>query len=238
MGKYEEALERAKQGLPIDEVFPELKESEDERIRKMLVEQMKRWKKCAEDNNVEQDVKDASAAIAYLEKQKEQKPVISDEAIREGVAHFGITQYQIDYWLKKHINVVDQKPVECIEDSVKFKEGFNAGRESGLRDGQKYVLDNLDSYGLCKPAEWSEEDLQHKSWILECLADGEKKMPEYAEDFQAAYKWLKSLRYKPHWKPSEEQMEALKLIVSNKKHYAPVLHEIALDTLYNDLKKL
>ena len=33
MDRYEEALERAKKGLPIDEVFPELKESEDERIR-------------------------------------------------------------------------------------------------------------------------------------------------------------------------------------------------------------
>jgi len=69
--RYDEALERARAGMPIDEVFPELKEIEDERIRKMLIEQMERWKKMAEDNNVEQDVKDASAAIAYLERQKE-----------------------------------------------------------------------------------------------------------------------------------------------------------------------
>jgi hypothetical protein len=40
----------------------------------MLIEQMIRWKKCAEENNVEQDIKDASDAIAYLERQKEQKP--------------------------------------------------------------------------------------------------------------------------------------------------------------------
>lgn len=38
MDRYEEALERAKQGLPIDEVFPELKESEEERIRKEIVD--------------------------------------------------------------------------------------------------------------------------------------------------------------------------------------------------------
>lgn len=86
-----------------------------------------------------------------------------------------------------------------------------------------------------KPAGWSEEDLQHKSWILECLADGEKKMPEYAEDFQAAYKWLKSLRHKPHWKPSEEQMEALKNIAYGSYQIGdgPVLRE-----LYDNLKKL
>ena len=34
MDRYEEALERAKAGKPMYEVFPELKESEDERIRK------------------------------------------------------------------------------------------------------------------------------------------------------------------------------------------------------------
>lgn len=135
-----------------------------------------------------------------------------------------------------------------------------------------------------KPAEWSEEDLQHKSWILECLADGEKKMPEYAEDFQAAYKWLKSLhfqsrdyaitfwtyldehrpegkmclsngecadiekafiehdwakilryakKYRPSWKPSEEQMEALENSTALTEEQGEALY-----SLVQDLKKL
>ena len=104
--KYEEALERARKGMPIDEVFPELKESEDERIRKALIRFFKNthdWVNLKYDGN---------EIVAYLEKQKEQKPIISDEAIRDGVAHFGITQYQINNWLKKHINVVEQQPAE------------------------------------------------------------------------------------------------------------------------------
>jgi len=80
-----------------------------------------------------------------------------------------------------------------------------------------------------KSAEWSEEDLQHKSWILECLADGERKMPEYAEDFRAAYKWLKSLHPQPHWKPSEEQMEELNKV----RTLNP-----GLDALYQQLKNM
>lgn len=40
MDRYEEAVERAKKGLPIDEVFPELKESEDEKIRKELLKEI------------------------------------------------------------------------------------------------------------------------------------------------------------------------------------------------------
>lgn len=40
------------------------------------------------------------------------KPVISREVIKEGVANFGITQHQIDNWLKKYFNIIDQDPCE------------------------------------------------------------------------------------------------------------------------------
>lgn len=81
------------------------KESEDERIRKALL-------------NAFQESEDSlymvltphrrESFIAWLEKQGQHKPVISDEAIREGVAHFGITQYQISNWLKKYIDIEKQ----------------------------------------------------------------------------------------------------------------------------------
>ena len=82
-------------------------------------------------------------------------------------------------------------------------------------------------------AKWSEEDLRHKSWILECLADGERKVPQYAEDFRAAYKWLESLRSQPHWKPSEEQMEALENSTALTEEQGEALY-----SLVQDLKKL
>ena len=163
------------------------------------------------------------------------------------------------------MNGIEQKPTERIEDSVKFEEGFKTGRESGLRDGQKYVLDNAKSYGLCKPAEWSdtddigwdeafacvtraekfaknEEELQNavtaEKWLKEikfkyCVhpfkqewSEEDKKMlddiiyclpkmamgnvellPSVAEEYANR---LESLRFRFHWKPSEEQMGALK----------------------------
>lgn len=43
--------------------------------------------------------------IAWLEKQGAQKPIVSNNALREGIAHFGVTQYQIDNWLKKYVDV-------------------------------------------------------------------------------------------------------------------------------------
>jgi len=79
---YKEALERAKEYYDVDEdntmqvhargvmeyIFPELAESEDEKIRLMLLDMIKRWLRCAEENNVTNDIKQAKAAIAWLEK--------------------------------------------------------------------------------------------------------------------------------------------------------------------------
>lgn len=65
MDRYEEALERAKQGMPMDEVFPELKESEGERIRKALL-----WHLKADVDFVSNGVTKAEC-LAWLEKLRE-----------------------------------------------------------------------------------------------------------------------------------------------------------------------
>lgn len=85
--KYEQALERCKKEFnfnnlaysheeirqKLERIFPELKESEDERVRKILIEQMERWHECALANNVVQDIKDSADAITWLEKHGERK---------------------------------------------------------------------------------------------------------------------------------------------------------------------
>lgn len=87
-----------------EKYFPELKESEDKRIKKNLIDLIykvyinTRYITCVEHEDM----------LAWLEKQGEQKPVISNDALREGIAHFGITQYQIDNWLKKYVDVEKQ----------------------------------------------------------------------------------------------------------------------------------
>lgn len=84
--KYEEALERAKIELSADTtqgtknvlmtVFPELKESDDERIRKDCISIINAW---AEACRLEGDYCEvAPICIAWLEKQGDQKPVVVD----------------------------------------------------------------------------------------------------------------------------------------------------------------
>lgn len=80
MRKYEEALERARAGKPIDEVFPELKESEEEKIRKEIVDFLLDgiWR-CEIIDRVRQSQR-YSKWVAYLEKRKEQKPAKWNDA--------------------------------------------------------------------------------------------------------------------------------------------------------------
>ena len=96
-------------------------------------------------------------------------------------------------WLEKQ---KEQKPVDDEAKAIAYRE-YERGRERGLRDGQKYVLDNAESYGLCKPAEWSEElDIDTlREWSM-----------RYAPDIRQA---IESTAYhfynlRPHWKPSEQ----------------------------------
>ena len=115
--KYKEALERAKSlygNCPVYSersktasiIFPELKESEDERVRKNCIHFLELQKQHhAATFEIEE-------CIAWLEKQKKQKPAISDDALREGIAYFGISQYQIDNWLKKYVDIEKQDEQE------------------------------------------------------------------------------------------------------------------------------
>ncbi|MBR5896527.1 MAG: hypothetical protein IKZ39_02810 [Lachnospiraceae bacterium] len=129
---YDEALERARQikdgkdewrysdlaeiTPALTDIFPQLSESEDERIREEIVDYFKKECECLlndfRDKEDEKQLSFYNKAIAYLEKQKEQEP---------------------------------------ISDSVKFEEGFKAGREFERRKQ--------------KPAEWSEDERIRKALL-------------------------------------------------------------------------
>ena len=90
----------------LETFIPELAETEDERIRKFITHELACLRASEEKDS--DRYKELTTAISWLEKQREKNPVISDDALREGIAHFGITQYQIDNWLKKYIDVEKQ----------------------------------------------------------------------------------------------------------------------------------
>ena len=81
---YDEAIERAKKlhnasnidkidNRIIEEIFPELKESDDEKIRRWIIDDI-RYNMSNEPLNNSEYKKKAEKAIAWLEKQGGQKP--------------------------------------------------------------------------------------------------------------------------------------------------------------------
>lgn len=238
--RYEEALEKAREyhNSPrtcidinvLKYLFPELKESEDERIRKFLhhtftaqylckdklgkwhgepVTNILSWLEKQGENNTDKiierartekqrvlltetngdayidwdcrSLQDAKLLIEHgleyidsqFEKQGEQKPVISDDALREGIAHFGITQYQIDNWLKKYIDIKkqgEQKPVEIpmtIDEAIAHCKDKSCGNNACALEHkqlEKWLIE-LKELKKQKPADKVEPKFKVGDWI-------------------------------------------------------------------------
>lgn len=233
-----------------EEMFPELKESGDERILNLIycvIRDTPEVGKVLNANGVS-----VAETLSYLERQKEQKPIISDNAIREGVAHFGITQYQINNWLKKHINIVKQQPAEWSEEDRRILKGIIGLIDHDQHYGvsNKEMIDWLKSLRPQPKEEWSEEDeVEIKAldsiirYIVEVI---DKRVLEgFGTNYEELFSWLESLRgrLKPssNWKPTEEQMRCLLdcVLKENGKQYLDGCdkHRI-LKSLFNELQKL
>lgn len=84
--------------------------------------------------------------------------------------------------------------------------------------------------------EWSERDEKILASAMSHIADSQCFDHFHDVSKEDIYTWLKSLRTKSHWKPSEEQMEALKIASTNP--YFPAKQFDILVSLYEQLKKL
>ena len=171
--EYENIFNRAKAAYgtgayddaTLEFIFPELAESEDERIRKVLIHIVK--SACSKYGiKYIGDKITEEMLLAYLEKQKEQKPADGKELL---------------YVSNKSYNI-------------------------GYRDGKREAEQ--------KTAEWSEEDETCLECALWCVMKTRHFVAKDTCDLDAcrcAERWLKSLR-PTHWKPTEEQMKALKKV--------------------------
>ena len=174
-------------------LFPELAESEDEKIRKALINFLR-------SPFIKENLTDEKVApwITYLEKQR-----------------------------CAYINGKYAAYSECKND---WQKGFDACK-------------NL--FGPQK--EWSEEDRKMCNNIIALLirlsvnTRTDSTSPNYS--YPREINWLKSLRSQHHWKPSEEQMDALEYFIQTHKTEANAATNVWIDyenlvSLRNDLKKL
>lgn len=212
--KYEKALGWMRDVYPTltgatkedaEHYFPELAESEDERIRKAIIDEFQRRGQGSFAGYPMPDI------LAWLEKQKEQKPV-----------DFPTTDKEVKEFLETHSEVEVPEKYKT-PDFVFSKQEY-----------ESHPIISKDTTSV-KPAEWSEEDEKMIKSILFVLESYVSKAeceqnPALTATYPTYYKeidWLKSLH--PSWKPTEEQMEALKECGECKR---------CIKELYEDLKKL
>lgn len=185
--------------MPIDEVFPELKESEDERIRKRLVEYFNvYYDRFSSGNNVNVHWEglEVKSVIAYLERQKEQKSLnisAASEWLREHV--------------RRYINSEYNEFHKCVEyDGSIDKERLINDFEEAMQKEQK-------------PAEWSEKDekdIQEASdylrdYVNNCVRGGNSKLY-----LQSLADRIESLRPQPKQEWSEDFEENIRMLLHNK----------------------
>lgn len=105
---------------------------------------------------------------------------------------------------------------------------------------RKFVRAYLEKLKAQKPAEWGEEDEKMRNNLIEFLirlsANTRTDSTSINYSYPREIAWLKSLRPRSCWKPSEEQMEWLESAVKLSTD-KPGIHGIIL-SLYEQLKRL
>ena len=224
---HNDRLELAKEALAsgydkrtIEHLFPELKESEDEKIRKEIIDFIY-------DKTDTYELREKSNSwLAWLEKQGEQKPVEDNECADRG------KELSLSLQIQAYLNTASDEL---------YAKGKPLYSEKRIEDVHKCMnmwakLHNSYFYGE-KPVEWSEEDKKIIEQICEDLQCGMEnrnahkivRALHYDEIILSNISWLKSLRSQKQWKPSKEQLEQLS-------RYCP--DNIILTGLLEQLKEL
>lgn len=167
---------------------------------------------------------------------------VADEKIRKAIINvfathkdyeifFGVSVEDILAYLEK------QKPAEWREEDEGLIDLAVAAVEDFYDKKNPIRVEIIKFLKFLRPQpkqEWSEEDEDRMNSIVNWLAaNGSKKFSGF-KAFELL-DWIKSLRSKPHWKPSEEQMWALDVALENSYHKDD---RAALESLRTDLKKL
>lgn len=197
----------------LETIFPELSESEDERIRKMCMEYLGRgYQHCS----FADDRKNIEKCIAWLEKQGEQKSL--DDVAKEVTKNkeiaisflksCGIMNANGELADEYKIEQNEQKPTD-EEMKRLLQTEYEKGRADAIAEMQK---------------DWSEEDINMIDWLIRCCEEEHKELcndkyghqdivSDLKRDCRKKWDWLESLKNRVapqnRWKPSERQLVCL-----------------------------
>lgn len=246
---YREALERAREihshlhgenKENYEKVFPELKKSEDERIRKAIhiyLDWLDGKKEYAPKG--EYSIRDM---IAWLEKQGSQNLANSSKTCKDDRT---MAQYIDKSTLVAEIEKLIEKYSECPTRNS-YEEGLKDGRLIGYKDAL-YKINSLEVKDVNLNATDEQKQLNEQTYkAFDTIFENYERLYGTKQDTTMKHlsnkeddviDWLKSLknRLQPTWKPTEEQLQTLKDTINHDAKYTRV---DVLESLINDLKKL
>ena len=112
---------------------------------------------------------------------------------------------------------------------------FQKMKEAGYEwDGKKKELRKIEKKSALA---WSEEDENHIQHISDFIMRNRVGDTDAIYRLEQDVKWLKSLKDRYTWKPSEEQMNGIECAIKTLQHQLNV-GDKRLNSLYDDLKKL
>lgn len=190
----------------------------------------------------------AGISMPYLD--GNQWCILKGDDIQSGIVGFGYTKVDAIANFIKEAFIHKPKPAEWSEEDESYLKTVINEMEANKKEAREYehkkydtIISWLKSLQPQPKVEWSKEDRRKLNRIYEILgyaADdkGFLTSKRIIGDNEAIelQDFLKSLRPQPYWKPSEEQMEALRRSVFQK--FITNEEFDVLETLYNDLKKL
>lgn len=288
--KYKNALEWSRQVMngetgfirkEVEEIFPELKESEDEKVRKKLLALIE-WSKSYAASGI--TANEAKEMIAWVEKKGEKdvrQKFLEDLLVADDIHQMSVNDAMVKEAKNKAIEALskfgiskllglekqgEQKPTDEEMKAIlrtEYEKGRadamaevqksaeNSGKVSeytavekgmgkynkGFECGKQRVLKYPEDYGLCKKYAWSEEDKNHIVGIIQTIDFAIRRNSISKKTGNVQINWLKFLKYRCTWKPSDKQMDAVRIAAeigtANNSWAMGVLK-----SMYQDLRKL
>lgn len=223
--QYDEVLEKAKSWYvdaqidfkkTLEALFPTIKENEDERVRKAIISGMKALQekgKYTEFAHIPMD-----EVFTWLESLKDR---VGYEANCTTTKEWSDgDEYMLDETIQHLKQLIEiDKAKHCACDVQYYQRDI---------DWLKSLKDRIQ-HQLHSPQEWSEED-QRNIQNIDSVLFYDRKLPE--DTCVKLRNFLKTLKERIGWKPSEEQISSLRDVIYS------LPHQPVLFTLYNDLRKL
>jgi len=248
---YDKALEKARElysnaaegyRFVYEDLFPELKESEDERVRKGLIDYFNDFTLPTFGGLEPKKI------LAWLEKQGSQILANSGKTCKDERSQ--PTNYTLEQAARIFLDALSDTPYN--NKPVTDAQVITRELLKFLSDAHSY---NPNAINEQNPA-WSEEDEERLNSIIESYKD---LLRDYKACHDVDYipydsstvvrtvvndvNYLKSLKERCTWKPSEEQLETLNEVIKEAIKMGGRLSKYSkklesLESLYNDLKAL